>query len=93
MTLVHFIIGGLAVGALFWLVSYARKKELQLKWYHWLVTVLAILYGVFVLEVIAGFLVEGALRAALVIGFMTGMVAVIWFVMLGRLVFTNKDPV
>jgi hypothetical protein len=92
MIIVHLIVGGLAIGVLLWLVNYARKRELHLKWYHWLVTVAAVLYGIFVLEVIVGFLVEGELRAALVIGTLTGLVAMIWFVLLGRLVFSKDKP-
>lgn len=91
MIVIHLLIGGLAVGSLLWLRSYASKHDLRLRWYQWLVTILAVLYAVFVLELIIGFLAEGAPQAALVMGLVTGIVAVIWFVLLGRFVFAKPE--
>ena len=87
MLLVHFLIGALAMGCIAFLIDYTRKNEIALKWWGWLVTVLGVLYAAFVLEVIVGFLGEGAPRAALVMGLVTGIVAVIWGVLLNRFVF------
>ena len=86
MLLVHFFIGAIAMACLAFLVDFTRKNEITLKWWGWLVTVLGVLYAAFVLEVIAGFLGEGAPRAALVMGLVTGIVAVIWGVLLSRFV-------
>jgi len=47
-------------------------------------------YAVFVLEVIVGFLGEGAPQAALVMGLLTGIIAIVWGVLLKRFVFVNK---
>ena len=87
--IVHLIIGAMAMAGLLLLIEYARKKELGLKLWHWLLTVLGILYTVFVLELIAGFLGEGAPQAALVMGLLTGIFAVIWGVLLRRFVFVK----
>ncbi len=87
--IVHLLIGALAATVLLLLVDYARKNDLTLKWWHLLITVLGILYAVFVLELIVGFLAEGAPQAALVIGGMAGIVAIVWGVLLGRIVFVK----
>lgn len=89
MILIHLFIGALAMAALFLLMGYARKNSLQLKWWHWLLTGLGVLYAVFVLELIVGFLAEGAPQAALVMGLLTGIFAVIWGVLLKRFVFVR----
>lgn len=85
--IIHLLIGAIAMACFFWLVNYAGKKGLKLAWWHWLLTVLAILYSVFVVELIVGFLGEGAPQAALVMGLITGLVAIIWAVLLRRYVF------
>jgi hypothetical protein len=88
--IVHLVIGAVAAAALFVLVQFVQKNDLVISWWQWLLTVLGLLYVVFVLEVIAGFLGEGVPQAALVMGLMTGMVAVIWGVLLGRFVFSKN---
>jgi len=85
--LLHLFIGALAMAGLFLLVEYVRKSRMKLTWWHWLLTVLGIMYTTFVLELIIGFLGEGAPQAALVMGLLTGIVAVIWGVLLRRFVF------
>ncbi len=87
--IVHLIIGALAMASLLLLVDYARKNDLTLKWWHWLLTGLGIIYAIFVLELIVGFFGEGAPQAALVMGGMTGIVAIVWGVLLRRFVFTQ----
>jgi hypothetical protein len=88
--IVHLIIGALAAFTLFGLYNFTQKKDLTISWWQWLLTVLGLLYAVFVLEVIVGFLGEGVPQAALVMGLMTGIVAVIWGVLLGRFVFSKS---
>ncbi len=85
--IIHLIFGALAMAAVFLLMDYASKNNLSLKWWHWTATVLGILYTMLVLEMIYGFLDEGALQAALVIGLAAGIVAVVWGVLLRRFVF------
>ena len=87
--IIQLMIGALSATALIFIVDYARKANLNLKWWEWLLTVLGILYAVFVLEVFYGFLNEGAGQAALVMGILSGLLAVIWWVLLARKVF-NK---
>jgi hypothetical protein len=43
------------------------------------------------MEVIVGFFKEGAPQAALVMGLLTGIFAVIWGALLGRFVFSNQS--
>lgn len=87
--IVHLIFGAMAMAGLLLLIEFARKKELGLRWWHWLLTIMGILYTVFVLELIIGFLGEGAPQAALVMGLVTGIFAVIWGVLLRRFVFVK----
>jgi Na+/melibiose symporter-like transporter len=91
MILVHMLIGA-AVAAGFLLVYHrSRKKQLSVTWWQWGLTVLGFLYAVFVLEMIAAFLDEGAARAALVMGLIFGLFGVIWAVLLARFVFKEGD--
>lgn len=89
--ILQILIGALALYVLIWLRDYARSQALSLPWWQWLVTGLGIIYGVFVIEVILGFLREGEPRAALVMGVLTGLLAVIWGVLLGRFVFSETQ--
>lgn len=84
-----FVGAGVAVG-LYTLIQFAVSRRLQLRWWHWSLTVLGFFYLVFVLEVIVSFLREGSLKAAMVNGAILGFVAVVWAVLLGRFVFVKR---
>ena len=88
--IIHLLIGALAMAGLLLLVDYTRKNAMSVKWWQWLLTGLGILYTVFVLELIVGFIGEGAGQAALVMGLITGFFAVIWGVLLGRFIFVKR---
>ena len=85
--IVQLFIGALAFAAAAFLYEYTRRNEIALNWWQWGLTILAILYSIFVLEVFVGFLGEGAVQAAIVNGGITGLFAVIAFVLLARFVF------
>jgi uncharacterized membrane protein YeiH len=87
--MVHFFVGVCATAVLWLLVTYVRRNELHLSWWRWVLTVSGFGYAVFVIEVIVAFLAEGEPRAALVMGILTGIFAVIWAVLLGRFVFNR----
>jgi hypothetical protein len=87
----HLIIGALLTALLIFLILHARKNRLRIAWWKWMLAILGLLYLGFVLEVIVSFLDEGAARAALVMGLILGFVAIIWAVLLGRFVFTQKS--
>ena len=87
--MINLIIGGVTVTGFVLLLDYVRKKGLIIKWWQWVITVLAFLYGVFTLEVIVGFLLENAPGAALVMGFILIIFAAIWGVLLRRFVFRS----
>lgn len=86
----HFFIGSIATAGFILVVFYTRRKNLHVRWWQWILTVLCFLYAIFVLEVIVSFLDEGAGRAALVMGLALGFVSVVWAVLLGRFVFARK---
>jgi hypothetical protein len=87
----HFLIGASLVAGFFLLLNWMRRRQIRILWWKWIPTVLCFLYAVFVLEMINSFLAEGALRAALVMGIITGFIAVVWGVLLGRFVFARKE--
>ncbi len=87
----HIIIGSILTILFIFLILHARKKQFQVSWWQWILTILGLLYSGFVLEVIVSFLEEGAARAALVMGLALGFIAIVWAVLLGRFVFANKS--
>jgi ABC-type uncharacterized transport system permease subunit len=87
----HLIIGSILTALFICLILHARKKQLRVSWWQWILTILGLLYAGFVLEVIVSFLEEGAARAALVMGLALGFIAIVWAVLLGRFVFVRKS--
>lgn len=90
MIVVHLIIGACAAATVLVLIEYARRAGLKLAWWQWILTVLAVIYAVFVAELIVGFLDEGSAQAAAVMGLITAIPAVIWGVLLARFVFRRS---
>ena len=86
----HLLIGAFIVTVFFLLLNKIRKHNIRLTWWQWILTIFGFLYSAFVFELINSFLSEGAPRAALVMGIITGFVAVVWGVLLGRFVFFKK---
>jgi C4-dicarboxylate transporter len=86
----HFIIGLLAMGALWLIINYAQGRQLALTGLQWVLTVLGLLYAVFVSETIFAFLAEAAPKAALVMSLVLGLPAAIWAVLLARFVFLSR---
>lgn len=87
----HLIIGSILTALFIFLILHARKKQLRITWWQWMLTLLGLLYAGFVLEVIVSFLEEGAAKAALVMGLALGFIAIVWAVLLGRFVFARKS--
>jgi len=87
----HFLIGSAITAGFLLLVYYVRKNALRVSWRQWIVTIAGFVYSLFVLEVIAAFLAEGTVRGAIVMGTILGFIAVVWGVLLGRLVFIRKS--
>jgi len=85
--MIHFVVGVAATVVLWLLAAYVRRNGLHLDRWRWGLTVTGIAYAVFVIEVIVAFLAEDEPRAALVMGILTGIFAVIWAVLLARFVF------
>ena len=83
----HFLFGVIAVAVMWLSVEYLKKKEIHTTAWQWALLSLGILYSVFTLEVIYGFITEGAIRAALVMGAILGVFAAIWAALLARFIF------
>ncbi|MGD2245487.1 MAG: hypothetical protein PVI11_02955 [Candidatus Aminicenantes bacterium] len=79
----------MTAGLLF-LIDYVRRRNLHIAWWKWAITILGFFYILFILEMIVSFLSEGAGKAALVMGTILGLIAVVWGVLLARFVFVRK---
>ena len=88
--LFHLLLGIVATASFVLLLNYVQNSGKTIEWWQWLLTILGFGYAIFVLEVIYGFIAEGEPQAALVMGLVTGIIAVIWGVLLGRFVFAKK---
>ncbi len=88
--MVHILVGAAATAGLFLIIDFSRKRKLKVTYLQWLLTVMAIAYSVFVIEVIISFIHEGCFRGALIMGVIMGFVAVVWSVLLGRFVFLKS---
>ena len=78
--MINLFIGAVAMAVLFFAFDYARRHDFNLSWWAWLLTVLGVLYAVFVVLLGIGFLAEGAIQAALVMSLILGIPAVIFVV-------------
>ncbi len=88
--MIHILIGAVTTALLIRIIQWTKKRNLALKWWQWLPVVLEYAYVIFVLEVIAGFIEEGAVKGALVMGTIMGFLALIAGFLLARLVFLRK---
>ena len=88
--MINLSVGAIAMAVMLLAVDYTRRHELGLKWWHWVLTVLAIVYATFTVLIIVGFLEEGAAQAALVMSLIMGLPGVIFGVLLVRFVFSSK---
>ena len=82
------LLGAIAAATLFLLLRFAQRRQLSVVWWQWALTVLNIMYTVFVIKVILSFLEEGMAKGAIVIGSIMGFGAVVWAVLLLRFVFS-----
>jgi uncharacterized membrane-anchored protein len=86
----HIFIGALTTVVFLLVIISAQKKDIQVKWWQWVLTFFEYIYFIFVLEVIVSFLQEGAAKGALVIGTILGFIAVVWAFLLYRFVFSRR---
>ena len=85
--MIHIVIGAFVTACLYFLVNLARKRNLHITWWQWVLTALGFIYAIFVLELIIVFLSEGSTKGALVMGLLSGFIAIVWGILLGRFVF------
>lgn len=88
--MIHILIGAVTTAALIRIIQSAAKRKLAVKWWQWLLVALEYAYIIFVMEVIASFVEEGAVKGALVMGTVLGFVALIAGFLLARLVFSRR---
>jgi uncharacterized membrane protein len=86
--MINLIVGACAAAVMFFGINHARCNALSVSWWKWLLTVLAVIYAVFVVLLGIGFLQEGATQAALVMSLILGIPAVVFAVLLVRFVFS-----
>jgi hypothetical protein len=86
------LLGALATVTLFLLLHHTQRRQLSVAWWQWALTVLNLVYAVFVIKVILSFLAEGMPKGAIVMGSILGFGAVVWAVLLLRFVFSAPRP-
>ncbi len=86
----HIFIGAFTTAVFVLVTISAQKRNVQVKWWQWVLTFFEYIYFIFVLEVIYSFLQEGAAKGALVIGTILGFIAVVWAFFLYRFVFSHR---
>jgi drug/metabolite transporter (DMT)-like permease len=84
------LLGAGTATAFLLLVRHARRRQLELSWWHWALTVAGFVYAIFVAEVVLSLLAEGTVKGATVMGSLLGPVAVVWGVLLHRFVFRGR---
>ena len=85
--MINLIVGACAAAVLFFAFDHTRRHELRLSWWKWVLTVLVVIYAVFVVLLGIGFLQEGATQAALVMSLILGIPAVVFAVLITRFIF------
>jgi len=88
--MIHILIGAVTTAALIRIIQSTAKRKLAVKWWQWLLVALEYAYVIFVLEVIAGFVDEGATKGAVVMGTILGFAALVVGFLLARLVFSRR---
>ncbi len=88
--MIHILIGAVTTAALIRIIQSTAKRKPAVKWWQWLLVTLEYAYVIFVLEVIASFVEEGAVKGALVMGTALGFLALIAGFLLARLVFSRR---
>ena len=86
------LVGAAAAAGLLLIVRTAASRGLRIGAIQWALTVLWLLYAVFVAEVVIAFLREGMLKGAAVNGAILGFGAIVGAVLLLRFVFTAPRP-
>ena len=86
----YLLVGAIMMAGFLLVVDYVRRRELKPRWWHWVLTALGFLYGALVLALVVGFLEEGSGQAALVMGVLMGVIAVVYGVFVNRFVFTRS---
>jgi len=86
MILIHILFGVVCTTILFYLIHFSSKRETPLKIWHWVLIVIELAYILFVLELIAGFIEEGSAKAAVVMGSIFGLLAIIGAVLIWRFI-------
>jgi len=90
MILVHILIG--AIGTFLFINAslLARRHGIKLKVIHRVAIIAEILLLLFLMELIVGFIEEGAYRGALVLGSIVSLFAIIGALLIRRVVFNPK---
>lgn len=86
----NFITGIILTTCFFLLFSFTKKNNIKLKWWQWIVTLLLFVFIAFVILMTYSFIIEGATKAAVVMGSIFGFICVLGAVLVKRLFFATK---
>lgn len=87
MILIHILIGAICTGILFFLYRISIDKNIKVKIWQWILVLLEVVLIGFVLVLIAGFIEEGSIQAAVVMGSIFAVIAIIGMVLILRFIF------
>ena len=94
MILIHILVGGICTGILSYLYRISINKNIKVKIWQWILVFLEVALIGFVLELIAGFIEEGSIKAAVVMGSIFTVLAIIGMVLILRFIFrTAQDKI
>ncbi len=71
-------------------LNFKKSENISLKWWNWIIVIAWFLYDVFLLKMIESFILENALKAALVMGLFFGFIALIWAILVFRFMLKPK---
>lgn len=80
------LLTGFALALLFFIFHrYLQRNGLKLKWFQWFSVSACMILAAFTSMMIGSFILEGTLKAALIVGSVFGIITLIWAILIIRL--------
>lgn len=91
MIIVHILIGTICTFLLINAFSLARRRGIKLKAINQVAIIAEIILLLFLMELVVGFVEEGAYRGALVLGSIVSLFAVMGALLIWRFIFSSQE--
>ena len=80
------LLTGFALALLFFIFyRHLQKNDLKIKWFQWFSVLGCVILAAFTSMMIESFILEGTLKAALIVGSVFGIITLIWAILIIRL--------